>query len=492
MLTMEPLAFNSQQLFFSIRTSFHVDAEPPLQAIIDESLESNIISRKCRRSLQQFPLKSFPLDPKRHIRDSYGTSHILTEQVELVINRDGSANTEQDWFLVSLADNLGPSDSFDVILGRKWKEKFESNRLKGFRVATTTYRDYSRERERAEAPSRLKSDTRFDSPTRTNDVSGLWGTPTHIPARRTRWTVVESGQARAMTPPVPEEGETRKGKEPIHRQRTALHDAARQGLDQLVRSILDEQENIDVNSLEKGYTPLHHAVQSGSESTAHLLLARGADPDIRDVLGRAPLHYAVGEESEPMVCLLLDKGANMTIQDQSGCIPLHYAVQQRSELIVCLLSDKGADVNTQNMDGWTPLHYAVREESEPMVCLLSDKGANMNIPDKTGRTPIHLAVQKEAQPMVCLLSEKGANVNTRDIDGRTPLHYAVHSQAVRMVKQLMGYGADPLRGDNNGITALHYAAMHRFDDYVTYITQHDSFSHHAEKHKPPIGPFIFL
>ncbi|RLL96199.1 hypothetical protein CFD26_100972 [Aspergillus turcosus] len=175
---MDPLSIGiPQQLVFSIRTNFHDDHEPPLRAIIDERLEGNIISHKCRRSLQQFPLKSFPLNPKRHIRDSYGTWHILTEEVELEIRRDGSDDTEEDWedwFLVSLADNLGPSDAYDVILGGKWKNKFTNNRLKDFRAAT---------RERAGAPS------------------------------------------------LPEEEETRKGKEPIHRM--SLNMAVRLGSDQL-------------------------------------------------------------------------------------------------------------------------------------------------------------------------------------------------------------------------------------------------------------------
>jgi hypothetical protein len=269
---------------------------------------------KCRSSLQQFPLKSFPLDPKRHIRDSYGTLHILTEQVELVISRDGFADTQQDWFLVSRADNLGPSDAYDVILGGSWKRRFGD-----------TYRR-----------------------------------------------------------------QTRKGKETIHRARPSLHDAVQHW----VRSTLDEQENVDVNSLENGWAPLHQATRSDSES---------------------------------MVRLLLDRGADLNIRGDFGCAPIHLAVERKSEF---------------------------------MVCLLSDEGANVNIPDE---------------------------------NGRTPLHYAVRSRAGgRMAKLLMDYNADPLKGDNDGVTPLHYAAMQDYKDCFEHIIQHRSFSHHADKQKPPTGPFIFL
>lgn len=40
----------------------------------------------------------------------------------LKFSRGGSADTEQDWFLVSRADNLGPSDTYDVILGESGRE----------------------------------------------------------------------------------------------------------------------------------------------------------------------------------------------------------------------------------------------------------------------------------------------------------------------------------------------------------------------------------
>jgi hypothetical protein len=126
-----------------------------------------------------------------------------------------------------------------------------------------------------------------------------------------------------------------------------------------------------------------------------------------------------------------------------------------------------------------------------MVHLLLDRGADLNIRGDLGRAPIHLAVQSMSEPMACLLLDKGANVNVPDENGRFPLHYAVRSRAGgRMAKLLMDYNADPLWGDNDGITPLHYAAMQDSKDCFKYITQHRSFSQHAEKHKS--GPFIFL
>jgi hypothetical protein len=67
--------------------------------------------------------------------------YTVTEQVELVVSKSGAADTEQDWFFVSNEQNLERSDSYDVILGRKWKDKFENKGLNGYRAAPTIYRD---------------------------------------------------------------------------------------------------------------------------------------------------------------------------------------------------------------------------------------------------------------------------------------------------------------------------------------------------------------
>jgi hypothetical protein len=46
---------------------------------------------------------------------------------------------EQGRFFVSSEDSLEPSGSYDVILGRKWKDKFEDEESTGYRAALTYY-----------------------------------------------------------------------------------------------------------------------------------------------------------------------------------------------------------------------------------------------------------------------------------------------------------------------------------------------------------------
>ncbi|KAF4215066.1 hypothetical protein CNMCM5878_008525 [Aspergillus fumigatiaffinis] len=119
---------------------------PPLRAIIDYRLVTNIISQSCRRILSRFPFASLPLQPGHQIADSNGNLHTVTERVYLAISKSGAAVTEKGWFFVSSEDRLEPSGSYDVILGRKWKVYLEDKESSGYRAAPTYYRDDAKDK----------------------------------------------------------------------------------------------------------------------------------------------------------------------------------------------------------------------------------------------------------------------------------------------------------------------------------------------------------
>ncbi|KAM6484132.1 hypothetical protein HDV62DRAFT_379491 [Trichoderma sp. SZMC 28011] len=100
---------------------------------------------------------------------------------------------------------------------------------------------------------------------------------------------------------------------------TSLHLGAYFGLEETVKTLL--KKPIDVNKLDEyGSTALSWSAGSGHENVAvmELLLAAGADIDVRDGYGRTPLWHATEKKHEVVVELLLAAGADPDLSDEDG------------------------------------------------------------------------------------------------------------------------------------------------------------------------------
>jgi tetratricopeptide (TPR) repeat protein len=104
-------------------------------------------------------------------------------------------------------------------------------------------------------------------------------------------------------------------------------------------------------------SPIVEAVSNGNKAEVEVLLARGADVNVKDHRGRTPLFFAAANKAgtKDMVELLLARGADINAKDVDGETPLHYAPFSRQKDIVELLLIKGADVNAKSNSGHTPL-----------------------------------------------------------------------------------------------------------------------------------------
>ena len=102
-----------------------------------------------------------------------------------------------------------------------------------------------------------------------------------------------------------------------------------------------------------------------------ILIDNGADVNrLDDLLNEAPLHVAVERKMYRVVEMLLAKGADPNLKDRNGNTPLHFAVSYGLDLydtkkgirdIMELLIKNGADVNAQNNERMTPLELAEKE-----------------------------------------------------------------------------------------------------------------------------------
>lgn len=120
-----------------------------------------------------------------------------------------------------------------------------------------------------------------------------------------------------------------------------------------------------------GVTPLVVAANFGLVEAARLLLAAGADPNVRDDTGDSPLRLAVEERNHAMAAQLLLCGADKTIHDSGGCSGMSALGRAAWGLdipMIQLLLSAGADPKETDLDLQTAKErLPAREESDTQL-----------------------------------------------------------------------------------------------------------------------------
>lgn len=170
---------------------------------------------------------------------------------------------------------------------------------------------------------------------------------------------------------------------------------------------------------EEDETLLHKAATHDDAKLVHLLLQRGADPNVRDMNGWTPLTVAAKSGSLCVVDELLQAGADPRTMNDDRTIALHY-LSAHSFADVALFNmifrklhlDDPELFNAQNRGLDTPLHYAVFGKAFLPVIrnLLDCPGIDVNLANKRKLTPLHVAIMIESEEVASLLLEHGAKV----------------------------------------------------------------------------------
>ena len=152
---------------------------------------------------------------------------------------------------------------------------------------------------------------------------------------------------------------------------------------------------------------MSEAVKLGYKGIAELLLANGADVNVKNNVGWVPLHMATALDHKEIVELLVANGANVDAKDDDGSTPMHYAAWYDRKEVAELVIAGGADVNAKDENGWTPLHYATDAGLMEISGLLIEQGADVNARDMDGKTPLDRAIQLNRTEIADLLRKHG-------------------------------------------------------------------------------------
>ncbi len=146
--------------------------------------------------------------------------------------------------------------------------------------------------------------------------------------------------------------------------------------------ITDEQVDEIIRSDPKNPLALFVAATRGDSSLAKRLIQSGANPNEKTFFGHYALHEAASTGHEEIVALLLAAGAQVNVRISPGgpntpnqWTPLHFAAYGGYTKIAEELIAKGADVSARDLWGMTPLHYAEAQKHDELVNILKSKGA---------------------------------------------------------------------------------------------------------------------
>ncbi|OOV16641.1 ankyrin repeat domain-containing protein [Flavobacterium sp. LM4] len=187
-------------------------------------------------------------------------------------------------------------------------------------------------------------------------------------------------------------------------------------------------KGVDPNKADKeGTTPLMVAASARETSVLELLLPTTKNINLQNLKGESALTNAVKYGTPEAVSLLLAKGADANVKDKDGNNSGVYLVQS---------------YRPQMMGRGPEGANAKQDPFAAKIKLLQDKGLNLAAPQKDGNTLYHLAIVKNDLTLLKKIADLNIDINAKNKDGLTALHKAAMiSKDDVILKYLLSIGA---------------------------------------------------
>uniref|UniRef100_A0A8C9YCS5 Euchromatic histone-lysine N-methyltransferase 1a n=1 Tax=Sander lucioperca TaxID=283035 RepID=A0A8C9YCS5_SANLU len=142
-----------------------------------------------------------------------------------------------------------------------------------------------------------------------------------------------------------------------------------------------------------GFTCLHLAAKLGHYDIVHHLLSKASKYiNCQDNGGWTPITWAIEYKHKELVHLLLARGADVNIRDKEENVCLHWAALSGCDDIAQALLEARCDLNAVNVHSDSALHVAARENHLECVMLFLSRGADVNQKNKEGETALDCCV----------------------------------------------------------------------------------------------------
>ncbi len=248
--------------------------------------------------------------------------------------------------------------------------------------------------------------------------------------------------------------------------------------------LLEHHKEFDLNTTFQGWTLLHRAASMNLAPVVAYLIARNANPNIKDKsdLAQVPLEYItdinsdlfkiLAEKTDPLIVAKFIRQHNNLL-----FIEAITAIENNDIKALKGLFNRGLEIIRQDESGWTLLHWAVFHKREEIVRFLLKNKADANLKDKESRAPIDYCSDTQSNIFKLLFINTDTHIRTRAIQTMQASQMidaisAIENNDVKELDNLLLKGLSINQKGEAGWTLLHWSSYYEKTSITKWLIQH--------------------